>query len=183
MGLSDRERKLIVALAELGPLSGYDIHTRLKLFSNAHWVRVKANLGPEGAGFIRELEPEGRAKPYWLSPAGVLSALELGADPHRLEVIINTVYGGEEAEALLLLTSIAAELNPPREIWGYIGRLRERWGDSGAQQVELLSILEEVTGETVEVLLKLANHPVLAPLVAEVIGVANEELKKRMDLN
>lgn len=111
--LTDLESKTIVALAEKGPMSGYDFHlggkrdrgSRKALMSSGYWLKVKEHLGPEGLGFIERVnlrrykayDQRGRRKDlYWLTEEGIMSALLNHANLKRLRQNVKLVCGENE---------------------------------------------------------------------------------------
>ena len=78
MPLSKIELKTLIILANYGPLSGYDLHSKKSkggtgaaetvIMSDVHWLSVRKNLIE--SNLIVELERMGRRKPYKLSVDG-----------------------------------------------------------------------------------------------------------------
>ena len=101
MELTELEKKVILTLAQRGPMSGYDFHlggkrkrgNRKALMSSGYWQKIKASLGPQGKGLIdrvhvkgtKPMDDRGRRKDlYWLTDTGVLMALSMGVNPDLL---------------------------------------------------------------------------------------------------
>lgn len=97
--LTPSERKVIIELAEKGPLTRYHFTLGGKrcrggkqaLMSNATWPKILKRLGPDGLNLIHFLNPRGRPrmgkrmrKPIWLTEAGVFAALTLNIPRERL---------------------------------------------------------------------------------------------------
>lgn len=180
MELTNVEEKLIRKLAEKGPLTGYDLHTKKPtIMSNAHWERLKKTTGPEGLNLIFELEPEGASKPYWLTGPGIVQALRLEANPEHLEKYINEVYDSEKAEVLMILTSVAKDISPV--LWDYIGRLQENMAKGESTTLTLLEMVAKTSRDMQNTITVLANHEKLGPLVAETMIMANKQLKEKME--
>ncbi len=79
MGLSKIESDTLVLLANHGPLSGYDLHSKKKengsgekadtnIMSDVYWLKVKKKM--ENNKLIKEYPEEGRRKPYKLAEDG-----------------------------------------------------------------------------------------------------------------
>jgi len=98
MELTDAQKKLLITLAEQGPLSGYDIHAKQNIMSNAYWNNQKQELGPDGQGLIFEIDTPDRRKPYWLTFRGVKDALLLGADPKRVKKQASKYLSGSDLQ-------------------------------------------------------------------------------------
>lgn len=101
MELTELEGKVLVDLAEKGPLSGYDFHLggkreragRKALMASSHWLKVKESLSDKnlivltttkGRGSLSSDERGRRKDVYWLTEDGALTALTLGASPSLL---------------------------------------------------------------------------------------------------
>ena len=101
MELTDLEKRVILALAEKGPMSGYDFHlggrrqrgNRRALMSSGYWLKIKRSLGPENKNFIEHIrlkrtnstDERGRRKDlYWLTGLGFWQAITLGASIETL---------------------------------------------------------------------------------------------------
>ena len=116
MELTELEKKVILTLAQRGPMSGYDFHlggkrkrgNRKALMSSGYWQKIKASLGPEGKGLIDRVhvkrtksrnEPRderGRRKDlYWLTFKGLILALRMGAIEPKRAHDIRVKYGVE----------------------------------------------------------------------------------------
>ena len=145
MGLTNVEEKLISALAEKGPLTGYAIHKKEKIMSNAHWERVKETLGPDGLALIFEIETEGRSKPYWLTGSGINQALRLQAKPELLEKYIKEIYDEQKSEPLLILTNIAKEYEISPIIWDYMGQLGYKMSRGESPILTIFEMLANVS--------------------------------------
>lgn len=96
MVLTEMEKKVLVKLAEKGPLSGYDLHLggrsqrgeRKAMMSSSYWIKVKKTLLDEeliklfsrkGKGTKIE-DGRGRRKdPYFLTEGGAIAAMSYGA--------------------------------------------------------------------------------------------------------
>jgi len=109
IGVSELERKVIITLAEKGPMSGYDFHLggkrkrghREALMSSSYWLKVLAHLGPNGLSFIKlvklpryySTDKRGRRKDlYWLTEKGLLFALNYDVNTKWLLKNIERVY-------------------------------------------------------------------------------------------
>ncbi len=79
MGLSKIESETLLLLANRGPLSGYDLHSKKKenrsgedadtnIMSDVYWLKVKKKLVKNK--MIKEFPEEGRRKPYMLAEDG-----------------------------------------------------------------------------------------------------------------
>ncbi|HEX9913619.1 MAG TPA: hypothetical protein VGB32_01760 [Candidatus Bathyarchaeia archaeon] len=181
MKLSEKEEKLIIVLAEKGPLTGYTIHKKEGIMSNAHWERVKKAIGPSGLNLIFEIETDTTAKPYWLTGSGIVQALKLQAKSTLLEKHIKQVYNPDKAEVLMILTDIAKEEKIIPVFWDYIGRLQENMIKGESQILTLIDILSEMSQELKDTVTVLAtSHEKLAPLVTKTMYEANKQLKEKM---
>lgn len=184
MDLTSVEEKLITALAEKGPLTGYALHnirSPHKIMSNAHWERVKDTLGPNGHDLIFEIESDGISKPCWLTGFGINQALKLGAKPEILEKFIKEIYEEEKAEMLLILTSVAKNSEISPEIWDYITDLGKKMARGQSTTHTLLEMFANISQEMLDTLVVLGtSHEKLGPMVAKTMCLANKELKEKM---
>jgi hypothetical protein len=114
MELTSTEKDLILQLAEKGPLSGYQIHTKKPtIMANSYWEKVKRKLGDKGLNLIFEVKTEGSAKPYWLTFEGVKYAIIYGAEVDKMKAHAKNVYEGKDLEEF----NAVADLEMfPREI-------------------------------------------------------------------
>ena len=107
MVLTEIEKRVLVELAEKGPLSGYDFHLggrrqrgeRKAMMSSSHWIKVQKNLLDGGLiqlwlrkGKGTKIEDErGRRKDlYFLTEGGAIAAICYGANTSILAQ--NTKY-------------------------------------------------------------------------------------------
>ena len=110
--LSELEKVVIVALAEKGPMTGYDFHlggkrqrgSRKAIMSSGYWLKVREHLGAD-LGFIKRVnlrrhkanDRRGRRKDlYWLTEEGIISAALNHASLRRLRQNTRRVYGKTE---------------------------------------------------------------------------------------
>jgi len=120
--LSEKEKNVILQLAEKGPMCGYDFHLggqrkrglRKALMSSGYWHRVLKHIGPAGNlkliallnvnKKIKKADGRGRRKDlYYLTPEGVSVALEL--DINLLKSIMlwdRKIFGDTSARVFIL---------------------------------------------------------------------------------
>ena len=82
MDLSEKEIETLVYMGENGEVTGYQIHSKLKLMTNAHWETVRKSLFKKD--LIAEIPKKERSKPFWLTGQGIKQSLLNGANPDRL---------------------------------------------------------------------------------------------------
>jgi hypothetical protein len=90
--ISELEKKMLLTLAEKGPMCGYDFHlggsrqrgSREAMMGSGSWNKIKKHLGKEGENLITVIwsrnrtasDERGRRKDLvWLTPEGVMFAL------------------------------------------------------------------------------------------------------------
>jgi len=119
--LSEIQRKVLIVLAENGPLSGYDFHlggkrkrgSRKAIMVNSYWLKVRKRLGPEGFNLIREVELRGRPKSgsrrknlFWLTDKGLIYVLTEGVNSRKLLTQTKKVYGKSIQSLLIELANV-----------------------------------------------------------------------------
>lgn len=106
--LTEMEKKVILRLADLGSLSGYDFHlggrrergSRKAIMSSGKWNPLRKRLGPEGMNLIKLIKSSGRPKTgkgrrkdlYWLTIGGIKASLTEDASPKTLRKYVNSYY-------------------------------------------------------------------------------------------
>jgi hypothetical protein len=116
--LSELEKKVILKLAENGPMCGYDFHlggkrkraSRQAMMSSGSWDNIRQTLGPHGENLIDNIRPKGevshdergrRKDLVWLTPEGVIFMLSnTDVDTSILLKNVRKVYPGNAALSL-----------------------------------------------------------------------------------
>lgn len=124
--ITEMEKKVIFALAEQGPLSGYDFHlggqrqrgNRKAMMSSNSWAKIRKHLGTEGLNLIQSVNgfpgrPKTsftrRKKLLWLTDKGLIIAISNGVDLDSLLDYVKKIYPRDEEKALLVELSKIAD--------------------------------------------------------------------------
>lgn len=169
MELNEKEKNLIQAIAEKGPLTGYDIHKKKMIMSNAHWERVKDRIGPEGLNLIFEIKTDGVSKPYWLTPLGFCCALQCGADPDLVVENAKGIFNEKQMKAARLYSEFA-KLSQGPALLGLLGDAMACNKDGGDISDVLLKAIHTLKIEMMEPILQVVSSD------PEFMGIFRKEM-------
>jgi hypothetical protein len=86
MELEKKEILVIKTIAENGPLTGFDLHTKRRTISNAHWETLRKKLTSDEYDLIYQVPDMGsRGKPFWVTTKGFEIALINGANTDKIK--------------------------------------------------------------------------------------------------
>ena len=195
---SEKDKEIVIKLATLGPLSGYDFHlggikrgNKKPLMSTDTWKRRKDKLLQ--AEIIKPIQPikkpgrppkqTKRAKIlYWLTEVkGTCLALSLGCNPQRLKEIWNEIYGQDEyANAIFDTVSCI-----PEEHRGFLWNVANQTKPDLKQFLELILRYSLTTLNWTNIIAMfqiLRNYPNATKMVQKTIKKTRKKLKELLSI-